>query len=132
MNFNNGAYCLLQDPNLNGHGSFNIVNGYVKFHCTPVTYESLQEQNYWLTNMVMQNYYLENCTNYYYPIINDTQVVHKNEVVKRRKTEPVPINHEIPQKPFITDSKNKKNDTLNNVLQTAVNNVEIETKSGNK
>ena len=87
MNTQYSAYGYLPDPNLNGHGSFSIVNRCTTFHRTHVSYKSLQEQNYWLTNMVMQNSYWTNYTNYYYPIVNDEQVVNENEIVKRRKTD---------------------------------------------
>ena len=72
------------DASKNGCGHFSVVNGIVTFQRTSVSYEALQEQNYWLTNqnMVMQNMHLGNFCNYYYPIVSDQQMDHENEIIK--------------------------------------------------
>jgi len=54
----NIAYGQILDTNANGHGHFSVTNGIATFQRAPVSYQYLQEQNYWLTNMVMQNSYL--------------------------------------------------------------------------
>lgn len=81
----NGAYVYPIDGMSNCCSYFRIVNGCITFHQTPVSYESLQKQNYWLTNMVMHNIYWNNYTNFYYHIVNEHQVIGNNKVVKRRK-----------------------------------------------
>ena len=86
----NRAYGYPCDEIQNCFGHFSIVNGCTTFHRTLVSYESLQEQNYLLTSMVMQQTYWNNYNSYYYPIENEHQIIGDNEVVKRRKLdEPV-------------------------------------------
>jgi len=85
-------YLVIMMNNVNGYnwdynsdcfGCFTMVNGCTTFHRTPVRYEALQEQNYWLTNLVMQHVYCGNNNVFYYPV---TQEIDSNVLNKRRKT----------------------------------------------
>ena len=71
------------DYNSDCFGCFTMVNGCTTFHRTPVRYEALQEQNYWLTNLVMQNVYCGNNNWVYYPV---TEEIDSDVLSKRRKT----------------------------------------------
>lgn len=62
-----------------------MINGCRMFHRTPMQYEVLQEQNYWLTNLVIQQVFCSKYNSYYYPVMQENNFK-SNEVIKHRKT----------------------------------------------
>jgi len=75
-----------------GHGYFTVYNGTVWYYDTSVSHQQLQEQNYRLTNMIMDyNYYLANT---YVPHILQPVLIENDQFMKRQK-----VGHEMENQP---------------------------------